>query len=346
MERDDAYIILSRIFSGEISAEEKIKIEQWMAAAPENRLLYEEVERLLVTAVPPPRPPLPDIDSEWRRLAGELRFVLDRKPHAVRAKPGASYWKRLAATFQFSGMLRPAMVLAGSVLFLAVAVLLWQFLYPAGTIEYSTVDSRDTVTLPDGSYVELNHHSRIRLSRDFSGAYREVELQGEAYFEVKNDPGHPFRVSTASSQLEVLGTRFNVRARQAETQVVVTEGRVALKTKFANADAPEVQVHSGEMSRVIAGQPPAPPRPVETDRLLGWREGKIVFYQTDLPEIASELSQIFATGIRLEVPGADTLSVTGTFERQSLPNIIHSICLTLSLEYREEGDYIVLFVKE
>lgn len=346
MERDEAYMILSRIFSGEISDEEKIKIEQWMAAAPENRRLYDEVARLLETAVPPPRPPRPDIDGEWRRLAGELRLVLNKRPHSVGGERGGSFWKRVVGAFRFSTPLRPAIALAGSLLLLAGAALLWQYVNSPELIEYSTLDSRDTVTLPDGSYVELNHHSRIRLSQGAFSSNRVIELQGEAYFDVKSDPLHPFRVSTPTSTLEVLGTRFNVRARQSETRVVVAEGRVALAAKTANADNPEVIVQSGEMSRVIAGQPPAAPQAVETDRLLGWRSGKIVFYQTGLPEIADELSQIFATGIRLEVPGADTLSVTGTFERQSLPDIIHSICLTLSLEYRAEGDYIVLFMKE
>lgn len=346
MERDDAYKILSRIFSGDISDAEKIKIEQWLAASPEHRRLYEEVARILETAVPPPRPPRPDIDREWRRLAGELRLVLNPQPRAGRPEPERSFWKRLAGSFPFSGALRPAIVLAGSLLLLAGSVLLWQFLNSTPMLEYSTGDSRDTVILPDGSYAELNHHSRIRLAQDFSGAAREVELQGEAYFEVKNDPAHPFRVSTSTSRLEVLGTRFNVRARQSETRVVVAEGRVALAANTPGNDIPEVIVQAGEMSSIIAGRPPAAPQPVETERLLGWRSGKIVFYQSGLPEIAGELSQIFATDIRLEVPGADTLSVTGTFERQSLPDIIHSICLTLGLEYRAEGDYIVLFVTE
>lgn len=346
MERDDAYMVLSRIFSGEISDEEKIKIDQWITADPENRRLYEDVARLLKAAAPPPRPPLPDIDSEWRRLAGELHLVLDKRPHAVRPDRGDSFWKKLFGAFQFSRSLRPAIALTGSLLLLAGAILLWQFLNTPKLVEFSTLGSRDTATLPDGSHVELNHHSSIRFSQKHFTLNREIELQGEAYFEVKSDPAHPFRVSTSTSTLEVLGTRFNVRARQSETRLVVAEGRVALAAKSTDPDSPEVVVQSGEMSRVIAGQPPAAPQAVDTAGLLGWRSGKIVFYQTGLPEIAGELSQIFATDIRLEVPGADSLSVTGSFERQSLPDIIHSLCLTLSLEYRAEGDYIVLFVKE
>jgi ferric-dicitrate binding protein FerR (iron transport regulator) len=89
-----------------------------------------------------------------------------------------------------------------------------------------------SLTLPDGSRVWLNNASSIRYPVSFAGPNREVELTGEAYFDIAKDPSHPFRVAVhrgaRTSTIEVLGTSFNVMAYEDEPaeRTTLLEGSV------------------------------------------------------------------------------------------------------------------------
>src|SRR5205085_10891901 len=72
--------------------------------------------------------------------------------------------------------------------------------------------SKSKLQLPDGTQVWLNSDSKITYGESFMGATREVQLSGEAYFDVVKDKEHPFIIHTQSIDLKVLGTAFNVRS--------------------------------------------------------------------------------------------------------------------------------------
>lgn len=89
-----------------------------------------------------------------------------------------------------------------------------------------------TMTLSDGSRVWLNAESELRFPLQFASGRRKVFLTGEAYFEVEKDTEHPFIVEVNGSEIEVLGTGFNVRSYRNEGRVVTTlaEGNVCFRS--------------------------------------------------------------------------------------------------------------------
>ena len=82
--------------------------------------------------------------------------------------------------------------------------------------------SRSSIQLPDGSHVWINSGSKLIYGNDFSGQTREVTLEGEAYFDVKKDPAHPFIVHTSGIDIKVLGTAFNVKAYTEDPTIEAT----------------------------------------------------------------------------------------------------------------------------
>ena len=82
--------------------------------------------------------------------------------------------------------------------------------------------SRTKIVLPDGSQVWINSGSKLTYNESFKGATRDVQLDGEAYFEVVKDAAHPFIVHTSGIDIKVLGTAFNVKAYKAEPVVEAT----------------------------------------------------------------------------------------------------------------------------
>ncbi len=150
---------------------------------------------------------------------------------------------------------------------------------------------RTSMTLTDGSQVELNARSRIAVRID--GNERHVRLEmGEAFFVVAKEAGHLFVVETPGGSVRVTGTQFNVRAsEEGALQVTVLEGSVAVCPGGQRKAATEVSLHPHDQMTVVAGN-------AELHRLSGeaaedataWRMGKAVFNDTPLGEALQTFS--------------------------------------------------------
>ncbi|MBK8505327.1 MAG: FecR domain-containing protein [Saprospiraceae bacterium] len=92
---------------------------------------------------------------------------------------------------------------------------------------------RQKIVLPDGSAVDLNANSSLRLGSQWVEGIQEVWLEGEAYFEVEKNlsKGVKFTVHTNGPDVEVVGTHFNVDSRKEETRIYLEEGKVCLILK-------------------------------------------------------------------------------------------------------------------
>lgn len=145
------------------------------------------------------------------------------------------------------------------------------------------------LTLPDGSRVTLNAHSRLQRYQWRPGAPREVWLQGEAFFDVKHldsngviRPEERFVVHTGRLRVEVLGTRFNVKQRRAQTQVVLQSGRV----RVALSGRPALTLAPSEAARFdsVSGRFDKLTLPT-TDAALAWTEQKLLLHRTTVTDI-------------------------------------------------------------
>jgi transmembrane sensor len=120
------------------------------------------------------------------------------------------------------------------------------FIVPAEK-EIVTTGKRKTVKLPDGSLITLEPNSKLTYPDKFTGGKREVNLTGEAYFEVKPNPRRPFVVHTAYVIATVLGTSFNVEAYpNGIARVVVTTGRVKVQTVNASNELQAVIINANQ----------------------------------------------------------------------------------------------------
>ena len=142
--------------------------------------------------------------------------------------------------------------------------------------------------LPDGSLVWLNAASSLRYPTAFGGTKREVELQGEAYFEVVSNTAKPFIVKTDKQQLQVLGTVFNVNAYANEPDVTTTlvSGKVALKTVDSGASTilnPDEQASLGSAGYRV--------KQVNSEAYTAWTSGEFRFVATPLPEVIRQIER-------------------------------------------------------
>ena len=147
------------------------------------------------------------------------------------------------------------------------------------------VGGESFVMLEDSSRVWLNADSRLRYPSRFEGEERRVELEGEAYFEVRRGE-RPFVVETSRGDVRVLGTSFDVRAYgdEAMTATLVT-GRVRYE-----GEGEKVTLAPGEQVRVSDGGK-VEKRRVDVEEYVGWREGVYVFDKRPLADIMRDLER-------------------------------------------------------
>ena len=103
-------------------------------------------------------------------------------------------------------------------------------------VYYETIavpDAKTKITLPDSSIVWLNANACLRYPREFSEQVRQVEIKGEAFFEVRKDEKKPFIVQTDGIGIRVLGTTFNVDAEPEKTEITLLTGKIGLY-KYTN----------------------------------------------------------------------------------------------------------------
>lgn len=201
-----------------------------------------------------------------------------------------------------------------------------------------------SVTLPDGSTVELNSHTRLTYRRGFQSwpfveaDRRSVQLEGEAYFDVATGE-RVFTVVTSNARVTVEGTRFNVRARVEEdtiTEVTMVHGRVQVAPR-QHPDRSVALADSGHTSRVAGSESaPTTPRFVPLDRILAWRDDGFAVRAQPLSSVLRELERRYEATVQLHS------SVDRSDDRISLyypgptdlETILHDLCTARDLKYR------------
>lgn len=183
-------------------------------------------------------------------------------------------------------------IAASVVLVLASFFVIQYFQGESWVVQESIAGQIKTVTLPDGSVVTLNGNSSIRYPKNWSdNPIRTVQLEGEAYFKVKNfgDGTTKFQVVTSDLTVEVLGTSFNVISWEEETSVFLEEGQV--NVKLDNSADREVSLEPGEVMRYSAkGQILVPPKTVANQLEVSWKQGILEFEETPLEDILHRLA--------------------------------------------------------
>lgn len=182
-----------------------------------------------------------------------------------------------------------------------------QLLYQAGDVSsdvvgYNTMSTpkgrQFKLRLPDGSNVWLNAASSIRYPTAFVGAERRVEITGEAYFEVAHRDDQPFRVTVdQQTEVEVLGTHFNINSYNNEDQISTTllEGSVKVTSGKGNAVlTPGQQARSGGASSIQVMTN------VNLDKVMAWKNGLFDFQDATLEEVMRQLERWYDIEVSYE----------------------------------------------
>jgi len=167
-------------------------------------------------------------EEDFRMDLQEMKSTLDRKLSKQMLKNIHRRAGIKDSSFQGIFRMYPQRVAAAAAL-LVVCVATYFWIKPMGSnmLAISAGEERKMLTLPDSSVVQLERGAVLRYAKDFGKTSRELALQGEAFFDVKNDAAHPFIINSKIMKTTVLGTAFNMDVdNDSLASVVVVSGSV------------------------------------------------------------------------------------------------------------------------
>ncbi len=220
---DEIQSLITGFLTGSLNEIEIKQLKEWLEEDPAHLHAFNEIRSAWILAGKPIGEAAFNADSSWNK---NLKPLISKDNHNTRHN---------IRSFKWDSFLKYAASLALCFVLGALATLYWSNSKNAGanlelatTEIYAPLGSISKITLPDGSKVWLNAGSKLVYQKKFGINDRELELEGEAFFDVTTNPNKPFIVKTSDMSVRAFGTRFNVKAYPEESTVFATleEGKV------------------------------------------------------------------------------------------------------------------------
>ncbi|NLR98198.1 DUF4880 domain-containing protein [Rhizobium sp. P38BS-XIX] len=277
-QRDQAALWLAKRTGGSFGANDARKLDDWLNADRRHRRAFDELRVLYA-----------QLEQPARRIAARTSF---RRKLALRLRPRLSWLVPPTAALA---------VILSVCWFNPSLVENWE----ADIVTHQELIS--DVVLPDGSIARLGADTAIGL--DFDNGMRRVRLlRGEAYFEVRHGLPGTFTVVAKGDEVRDIGTKFNVDIGELETDVVVSEGAVAV---IGSNDTEPVILREGNQT-TLAGGRVGKVAPTDTSLALSWMSGRLVVEGARVADVVHALERHSPRPIMVRGRLASRL-ISGTF---------------------------------
>jgi transmembrane sensor len=303
-----------KYLNGSASDTERAEFTGWLDTSEENRFQFEDLHKYWELSGKAFENYEPDMETAWKIIQKQTIH-----PNEFPIK----YLYRIAVSIVV-------------ILSIGLGIKIYQrseFNYRSGLITYVSNDKIKEVKLEDGSVIWLNTHSRFEAPAHFNFKERKVYLNGEAYFEIAKDINKPFIIESKNTITEVLGTSFNIRAKENETNITVTvsAGKVAFyssKNKLSKVYlTPGMRGVWKEKSEKVISY-------TDSDiNYLAWKTGVLQFKDTPLTEVCDIISKSYNVKIKVDPLGAKNYLFTGNFNNVKMDQMLDIIGTTLDIKF-------------
>nr|WP_319399534.1 FecR domain-containing protein [uncultured Carboxylicivirga sp.] len=266
----------------------------------------------------------------------DVSHILDRIHHKINSsrfqkenqfKSRFLKWYSKAAAI----LLIPLLMAAGAKLYVDYKqAIKTQIQQPLTAKVIAPLGSRVSFTLPDGTNGFLNSGSTIEYQVPF--AYnRKVNIEGEAWFNVKHDPSHPFEVSSGHSKIKVLGTQFNCNAdlENHYMEVILEEGKVEFSTSGLKKN-----IIMKPNERLLLSDNVLNVNEVDASKYTAWKEGKLVFKSDPMQEVVSRMEKWYNIDIEIVDKELQEYVFRGTFQDDTFEEVFKYLSITSPIKYK------------
>jgi transmembrane sensor len=354
-------ILLARKLSGEATVEEIATLEAYIKNNPEHQRISEVMHHY------------------WNMLPNKDTQHNDLHFHKIMEMAKTNDLEVDSKVYSFSTKKRffKRITVAAALLAIAVVSILFfknrttsKGIAPNQNIVVVKKGNKSNVELPDGTKIILNADSKITYSTAFNATTREIELDGEAYFDVAKDKTRPFIIHTKAMDIKVLGTVFNVKAYATDntTEALLVHG--SIEASFTDRPNEKIILKPNEKiifsnkgkqntttslttSPTTVKQPDGPIITVThvdytihgKDSLLAetsWISNTIVFRSQRLEDIATQLERWYNVKITFNHVALKELKFTGIFEKETIQEVMHYLSAIGNFNYKMNNEQIVI----
>lgn len=330
--------IIVRVLKNEVLEEEMRFFSEWLDSSDENKNLFFELKRIYDYRKEGGYPDDSEMEASWERLLKKIQgknSPLRRRNTSLRRKKLSITRWRVAATI--TGLL-----ILGATLFYAQREL------PVTWVEIQNPARGNplSISLPDGSAVQLNASSYLKYPKKFKRRGREIYLDGEALFDVVKQNGNDFVVHSNKHTIRVLGTKFNVMDYSSDAYSVTTliSGKVQLETFNEKKNLRDRVVMNPEQQlRFDAYTGKITLNQVDIRETTSWINGVYSFQDVPLQQITDRLNKIYGVTIIIENEKSRTEKYTGKFSsKQDIEEIMRIINFNGQFNCITRNDTIIL----
>jgi ferric-dicitrate binding protein FerR (iron transport regulator) len=198
-------------------------------------------------------------------------------------------------------------------------------------------------TLPDSSHVWLNANSHLTYTGVFGNDSRDVELSGEAYFEITEDTDKPFTVKAGEVYVRVFGTVFNMQAYPSENRIETTLLKGSVSVMQENIPIGGVFLRPGQQLLFDKYDKNVIVKEIDIAPYTSWKDGKLIFRQTVLKDAFAIMERNFRIKIVVNDKSLEDCKITGRFSLTEKPeDIMDAIRETLKFEYEKQNNTFIV----
>ena len=320
--------LITRYISGEASPEERRELELWLNESEANQKYFGDIQFVNQSAVNANVLFDVDVDKAWSHVNAQMKNRTLKTE--VKHSSIIPLWIKVAASVA---------ILVG-----ASFALLHQFNFfvtnTEQTFSIASSNTQETKYFADSSQVVLNSHSKVTYAKDYGKKERRVNLEGEAFFDVKHLDNSPFIVEAEGTLIKDIGTSFNIKAQSQDSlvEVYVKSGEVL----FFTSESKGISLYQGEIgiynkttglfSKTVCLDP----------NITSYVNRVFVFQNTRLAEIAQQLSKAYNVSIVFKNPELKDCTISVAFTNEEIDVILDIISETLLLKIEKQDQLYII----
>jgi len=314
----------------ELLENEMGEVKDWIIASEENEKYFNRVKFIWENSAFNYQNLEISSSKAWNRI--ESSITAERTGYQSNIRIGLATFRKIAAI----------VIILISIGFLITWIINQNKHSEIEWITANTTSGINEIILADGSHIWLNHDSEINYPEKFKGESREINLNGEAFLEVKNKK-EPFIIHARTSEIRVLGTSFNVKSGRTTAEVIVTvvSGRVSLCDSSNKEN--KILLEPGDQGINSPDEVGLIKKENDDANFQAWKTGILIFDNSALEEVCKVLSGHFNKSFMLDNEEilADK-SLTAIFDNKDITDVLQILEITLDISSKTEHDTIIL----
>jgi transmembrane sensor len=315
-------LLLPGYFNGILTEDERSEVEAWKNLSQQNQEIFNQSEKVWQSLY---------LLSEMEHYNPQK--ALQQVNQKIKQKQNQRWWyiwQRIAAV-----LFVPILI---AVVWLSVSKPKTALLVESPTWQtFSTPPGvKAKFYLPDSTAVWLNSSSSISFPSYFAGDFRQVNAQGEVFFDVRKNTEQPFIVTMDKIHARVLGTRFNVinYDREDRTEIILQSGKIELCTGTCEQPRSLSVLNPGELAHFNKSGNTINILTVDTEKYVAWIGGKLIFKDDPMEEVIRKLNRCFNVEIEVADQAILDYVYTATFQDESIDQILELLTLTAPIRYQ------------